>query len=540
MQLSLIPRLLLLSYAFIFVSTEILSVLNILSRGPVLICDIAFFSLLVYFHRSEIKTLVFSIKLKSKLLYALVSLLALTFIQGLFSAPSTTDSMVYHIPRIMYWMQYKTLFQDVIRGSHDFMAPFGEYLLLHLYFITNSDRLLFISQWLAYLSIIALTVCITKKFITQKIRSVYVAILAASLPIAVLQSSSTQTDLVTCLMVLLSLYYAFEFKKSPGYKQALALGVSLGLGALTKATFVVYAVIPLGIIVLALLEQRKHLLKTIIPLLLAAVLALLMQSRFLSQNLQLYGNFSGQPILEEGSGYTNELVSLPVLVSNLIRNSFLNLPVPILNHQVGQFISQFHNLIGIDINNPQTTYSGTFFEVKSIIFPQEDIVASPIHFLLIVATGIYLLINRRYLKHTHKNLLSIFGLSLLSFFIFSLLLKWQPFHPRLLIPFLLLGSLSSFITLMDSKKLKPVLNGLLITSLILAFILSILNVSRPYVSYKLFYNHINQFSQPNASIPESFYIKPREEQYFNSRAYWHKPYTEIVSQLESSPGVKDI
>lgn len=533
MKLSLIPRLLIFFYGYVFISTELLSLFRILSREYVLPIDIAFLVILFLLHKKEILSLLLSIKLRSAFILALIFLFLLSFIQGLFSAPSTTDSMVYHIPRIMYWIQDKTLIQNVIRGSHDFMAPFGEYITLHLYFVTNSDRLLFFSQWLAYVGSVILCVCIAKKLLSGKVNTHHIGMLAATLPIAVLQSSSTQTDLVTAVMVLLSSYYALSFKEFPNFKNALALGLSVGLGILTKATFIIYLVIPLGIVLLALVEKRRSLLKVIIPLLLSGFLIVVLQLRFLSQNLSLFGSLSGQPILEKGSGYTNEYISPSVLISNITRNSFTNLPVPVFNRQLGELINSLHYLIGLNINDPATTYTNTYFEVKPVIYPQEDIVSSPIHFLLIIIAIFFVLLNRNKIRDS-KLLYYFFGLSILSFVIFCLILKWQPFHTRLLIPFLLLGSVCSVIFLEKVKGFRLLTRSLLILSIGLAFILVIFNVSRPYISYNFFYKYIRNFSIPNASIPESFLIKPRDQQYFNSRYYWYAPYNKIAYLIEPS------
>lgn len=531
-MLSIFPRLLLFLYAYIFASTEILSFFKLISRIYILPLDILFIVCLFYFHRQQINHLLSSINLKSKLYYIIFLLFALTFIQGFFSAPSTTDSMVYHIPKVMYWIQEKTLFQDVVRNSHDFMAPFGEYVILHLYLITNNDRLLFFSQWLAYVSCTILGVLIVKKFLNNKINEIYVAILAATLPIALLQSSSTQTDLITTLFVLLSTYYAFCFKQTPNLKNSLALGLSLGLGILTKASFVIYIIIPAGIILLSIINHRKNPFPLLKLFLLAGLIILLLQLRFISQNLSLFGSFSGQPILEEGSGYTNELISPQILLSNIIRNSFLNIPIPIFSSNIENLIYAFHQTIGLNANDPRITYSGTSFKILPIIYPQEDIAANPLHFLLIIIAVIYLIIQRNQPKNL--NLKTLFIMSLTSFLLFSLILKWQPYHPRLQIPFLLITSIASFVILENSPKLKPFLRSLLLLSVILGFVLVIFNVSRSYVSYSLFYNLVSNYSIQNSSIPESIFIKSREDQYFNARFYWQKPYKQVAEGLKQS------
>ena len=96
--------------------------------------------------------------------------------------------------------------------------------------------------------------------------------------------------------------------------------------------------------------------------------------------------------------YINEVISPVGLLSNLVRNLFVHLPFPIFSSYVQSSIIYLHDLIGLDINDPRTTCCGTQFSVKSILYPQEDIVANPIHLIVIVVGGVFLISKRQYLK----------------------------------------------------------------------------------------------------------------------------------------------
>lgn len=520
-MLFLIPGILLSWYAYIFLTTEILSFFRLINIYTLFLSQTLFTcGLILLLNKKRTPLAIPKIKFWQ---IPLILLPILTFIQGFFSAPSTTDSMVYHLPRIMYWLQDGTVSQTYIRNSHDFMAPFAEYILLHLYSITNSDRLAFLSQWIAYLGSVVLILCISKKYFN--IKNLWpIAALGLSLPIALLQSASTQTDLITTLFVLLSIYYSLQFIDNPNLKNIFLVGTSLGLGLLTKATFVIYILIPGFIILQFFISNHKYISKLIGYSLIILLTVLLIQLRFLNQNLMLYGSFSGQPILEEGSSYSNERIDPGVLVSNLLRNSFIHLPVPILSQKLTNLINGSLEYLGTSISDSKTTYSNTQFKVLPVIYPQEDIVSNPLHFILIITALIYSIIHFK--KFENKNVLKLFYLALGSFLVFSLVLKWQPFHSRLHIPFLLIASTTGFI-LLSKSKLKQLLKIMLVLSVTLSFILIILNVSRPYISYSIFYSLVSKYSPLNASIPEAFYIKPRQDQYFNSRYYWQSPYTEV-------------
>lgn len=525
-MLFLTPGILLSWYFYIFLSTEIFSYFEIINIYNLFLSQIIFICGLIFYLGKKINK--FNLPKIKLWQFPVIALPILTFIQGFFSAPATTDSMVYHLPRIMYWLQDQTVAQSYIRNSHDFMAPFAEYIVLHLYSFTNSDRLAFLSQWIAYIASTLIVLCIAKKYLNIK-KLWPVAAFTLTLPITLFQSSSTQTDMVTTIFILLSIYYAFEFKAAPSLRNALMVGAALGLGMLTKATFALFALIPASILLLSFVNNYKLFYKFFGYGLLILLIFLLIQIRFLNQNLNLYGNFSGQSILEEGSSYSNESLGFNILLSNLIRNSFLQIPIPVFNTQLNSGLENELSLINISLNDPKTTYPNTSFKILPVIYPQEDIVSNPIHFFIILAALFLFILNFK--KINSFNLSLLFSLSWVTFIIFCLILKWQPFHSRLQIPFLLIGSVTGLIIL-DRFKLVKIIRSSIIISTFLAFILIILNVSKPFLSYSTFYELVSKYSPDYASVPEAFYLKPRVSQYFNPRYYWQKPYSKVIENTQ--------
>lgn len=523
-NLNPIVKILLYWYIFIFISTEILSYLNILERRYILLGEILFWSVFLLLNYNKILKCLYSINFKSKATLILLVFFSLTFIQGFLSAPSTTDSMVYHLPRVMYWMQEKTLHQDVIRNPHDFMAPFGEYILLHLYFVSGSDQLLFFSQWFAYIGLVILSASIAEKLGADKKTKIITTLLVATLPMAVMQASSTQVDLIVAFLVVLSTCIALIMLDKTYFKKTLFFGFALGLGITTKATFFLYLIIPVGI---ALISLFKYRLKNMVLLILAGVITLAIPLRFMSQNLNLFGNILG-PFQKSGETLTNDVIGISPLVSNIVRNLMIHIPVPFFNHQVQNFLDLFHKTIGIQINFVHTTCCDFQFRVLPILYPQEDIVSNPLHILLIVS-AFFLIFKGEVIKNS--RILLVYILTLFSFVIFALVLKWQPFHSRLQIPFFIMGTISGAVLLSRSKPGHYLLRAILAVSIPVTFGLIFFNVSRPYISYTNIYPHVKFFAPPLSNIPESFFTKERDRQYFNARFYWYDPYKKIIAKL---------
>lgn len=525
-------RTLLYWYIFIFFSTEILSYLSILERRYIFLAELIFWVVLIGWYRNKIFQSIKNFKPQSKNLLIMLSLFILTFLQGFFSAPNTTDSMVYHIPRVMYWIQEKTLTQDVIRNPHDFMAPFGEYIQLHLYFITGNDRLLFLSQWIAYIVSVILSGIIAEQLGANKKTKILTSLFVATIPMAIMQATSTQIDMVVSVLIMIGTHIALNLLKGFNIKQTILLGLTMGLGLSTKATFLLYLIIPVGITAFALIKNNF---KGFLVVCLSALIALILPLRFMSQNLSLYGNILGP--FKKGETLTNEIINIGSLISNLVRNLMIHIPVPFFKNQIQSSIDAFHKMIGMQINSPQTTCCDFQFHVISVIYPQEDIVSNPLHLLIFIFALFYVIKEK---NAREMKIILVFMLTFFSLLIFSLILKWQPFHSRLHIPFFMLGTISSVLILSKFKIGLASLKMALFISVPLAFLLVFLNVSRPYISYTPFYNKIKPFVPPLSSVPESFITKPRESQYFNARYYWYDPYNKIIEMLEKKVASKTV
>ncbi len=509
---------------FIFFSTEVLSYFHLLTRPWVVGLDILFLFIAIRFlGRDKIK-LSWPSDWTS---YIIALLLILTFFQGLFSAPSTTDAMTYVINRIMYWIQDQTVWQNFIRSSHDFMPPFASYILLHLYFIFNGDRFLFLSQWLAYAGSIFLSGTIASQLGgTKKVKN-YTMIFVATIPIAVLQATSTQTDMLSAFITLLAIHLALVLHKNPSYKNALILGLALGLGMLIKATFYIFAIIPLSLLFILLVKKPK---KAISIGALILVIALVMNLRYFWQNTNLYGNPLGQKLQGKGNTYVNERFDPPAIVSNLVKNTMNNIPVPLFSAQVQSALIGFHQAMGLDIADPRVSYSGLDFKVHPVIYPQEDLAASPLHILLIIFAGFF--IFRKNFKHKKRNELRIlYSFLALAYVVFAFILKYESVHNRLLLTFLVVGTIISVVVLKSYRVTRLLANLFLFLSVPLAFLLILLNVHRPYISYNLFYNKVKNFAASYQILPEAFYQKPRTKQYFNSRPYWYEPYDKVTDLI---------
>lgn len=533
-----VVKLLLLWYSIIFVSTEIFSLFHILNRENILITQAFFLILAFVWFKRDIVNILRGFDLKSRFSIIVVLILLLTFIQGLMSAPSTTDAMVYHLTKVMYWIQEKTVSQDIIRNTHDFKGPFGEYIVLHLYNFLETDRLVFLSQWLAFaMSVYLAGVIAVQLQIDNKFRNL-VRLFVATLPMAVMQATSSQVDMVWSTLIIVSLHIVLVLLKKFNFRTTILLGITLGLGIFTKAYFVLYTIIPLGLLVLYLIKTPKKLVSVFIVTVLITTLIML---RLSLQNIKLYGNLIGghpHPAGEQGLTYINQIFTPAAILSGNIRHLVSQIPFPFVNSEVMKLLVNLHRFVGVDINDPRITCCERKFSVAPVIYPQEDIVANPLHLMLIIFTAFILLKKRRKLANNKATL--IFILSVVALITFNSVFSWAPGNNRLIMPSFIIGTITSVLLIHNERWGKTYLNYLTFPFVSLALFLIILNVSHPYISYSFFYERVKELSTARSNIPEAFYLKPRIEQYFNAEYFWYKPYDQITNVLTQTQGQKQI
>lgn len=140
---------------------------------------------------------------------------------------------------------------------HNYYPPFFHYTSLILYFILGTSYKIAIAiNWLYFIILIFSTYKIGEK-LGNKITGLLSAFIVASYPAIFGLSRVFMLDFALCAMVTLSislLLYTDNFRnKGISY----LFGLSLGLGMLTKVTFILFLAFPLGFILIETYNLRK-------------------------------------------------------------------------------------------------------------------------------------------------------------------------------------------------------------------------------------------------------------------------------------------
>lgn len=464
-------------YAMIvFLLTEGLSYLDLISQKPIWLSwvSIGLFTIFVnalsknfsqnnllrMFERikHQLSNLINTTSRITKLLIvALLIQLMILGLQSLMYPPISGDGLTYHLPRVMHWIQNRSV--DLYATNIDRqvqMPPFGEYNLLHFFVLSGSDIYANSVQWLSYVGCVIGISFIIKMLNGSIEQQITGAIICASIPMAILQSTSTQNDMVVSFWIICFVIYVLKIINDP-LNRILPIfgGISLGLALLSKATAYIFLAPFCLILVFVLIRKgRKPILNGFLIITIAFALNLLHYSR-------MYTIFESP--LGPNEYYSNSEISIASFSSNLIRNTALNFAYPCIDQNqlnpINEGLKHLHKLTEFDEIDKRNTMGELspfrLMDIKSAFF--EDTAGNPIHLALAVICIPIILIT----KNNYRVIL-FFAISIIiGAVFFSVYLRYQSWGVRLQLPLFVLSS--AIIAISFNSRVRKTISLILVS-----------------------------------------------------------------------------
>ena len=456
--------------------------------------------------------------LETILLLGILVILLLTGMAAIYAPITNWDSMTYHMPRIMHWFQHESLvFYPTTLWRQLFQGPFAEMAIAHTMGLSGGDVWANFVQWFALVGCIIGGGVLARQMggnrLTQWVASAFIA----SIPMAVLQASSTQTDLVVSVWLVAFAVMTLNYTETRTWLDMVYVGLALGLCVLSKGTAYVLA-FPMGVWFLVWV-WRVNRWRGWRMLMIAGACVVLVNVGHWIRNQQLFHTPIGA-----ADGYANESFSPVALASNLIRNSALHMPTPFerVNEWVFRAVRYSHNhlLPGFTLEDPRTTYL-TFGYEQNRLTANEDIAPSPAHFYLTLLTlMMFALPVLRPNRPSHRYVVE-YGLMAIGMFVmFSWLFKWQIWSTRLMLPIFVMGM--PWVAMVLSQMRGRILPFVTATALLLLAVPYMLyNCYRPLIPHQ-----INGFSCGKPPIWED-----RQAAMYYSRNGIRVPYETVADAL---------
>ncbi|MGH7806335.1 MAG: glycosyltransferase family 39 protein [Candidatus Binatia bacterium] len=374
-----------------------------------------------------------------------------------FGWPNQWDAMVYHLSRVAHWSQQGSVAFHATHVPRElFNPPWSEYAILHLTALGMDVRAGNLVQWASLLGCLVGVSSVTRHLGGSRAMQWSSVLIAATIPMGVLQAATTQNDLVTAFWLICAVDGVLA-ASSPS--RAVWVGAALGLAFLTKGTALI-----LGppLVACAWPLRGERLAPTVRAGTLIVMLAIAISGAHYGRNLAAYGNPFGPPDLGSpigtGDALVNERLRPTLVASNVLRNAALHLGAPWepWNRRVERLVVGAHQLVGADPFDHASTraYPEMRYEVRGPL-GDPDRTGNPWHLLLVVVSIVAMATSRDSPAAGARRRLAF--AVVVAALAFCVVLKWQPWHSRLQLPIFVVGSALVGLALPRTGRLVPAL-----------------------------------------------------------------------------------
>ena len=430
-------------------------------------------------------------RVDAALLAILAIILGILAFIALKSPPNSTDAMAYHLPRVLFWAQQRSVaFFPTPYLNQIMLQPFAEYLMLQTYILSGGDHFINLGQWFGCLTSIVAVAAIAKEFGAGLRGQLLSALFCATLPNGILQASGAKNDYVLAAWLACAAYFLLRAPEE-GRSDAIFAGLALGLALGTKATGYLFAP---GLILAVAIPRWKWWRDHLTSIAVVALCALALNLPQYVRNLDL----SGSPLgFDSAAGdgkyrWQNEHFGWRATVSNILRHSTEQLGARSerWNQALYNGVVSAHQKLGLDPHDPSDTFPGSHYAAPLNANHETN---APNRWHLAILALCFLLMPWR----APRLFLYLCGLAA-GFVLFCAYLKWQPYMARMLLPLFVLACPAVSIVR------PPILQ--------LALVVLLLDTAKPY----LLENWVRPLKGPNSILRTS-----RDDQYFNDLHLWN-------------------
>lgn len=369
----------------------------------------------------------------------------------LYVPPNNVDSVSTHMSRVGFWLQYGSYFPWETSKLFQIIYPVNAQLQ-HFWSVlfSQTDRFVGFVQWFAAIISAVAVIGLARLNSASRKQALFSGLVFLSLPAIVLQSTTTQNDLVICALFIILIYFYFNFLQTHQKLSLIFSGIALGLAVGTKQT--IFFLLP-GLVLLILytwLVKHQIPFRQILLWGCASLLTFLMiGSQIFFSNQVKYQHPLGPKEFVAYSSNLLESSNLPQII--LLNTSRLlyqmvdttGLPQPLWGYGVkakAEILRPIFNFLQIPIESDLGVTAGHHFNLRTPYPLQEDAAFyGPLGFLLLFPSVII-----GFWHAIKKN--KFYPFVVLPFCVIFLLLDtlgrpgWDPFQGRYFMPVVAMAS----------------------------------------------------------------------------------------------------
>ena len=410
-------------------------------------------------------------QLKSFPFYIFIGLTVISFLYARFTIPNNWDSMTYHLARVAHWINNKSVNYYYTNNLRQLLSPvLDEYFLLHIILLSGNDNYVNLLQWFSYI-ISALYIYKTIRLLDCSASFAFAgSILFMTMPIAFAESMTTQNDLFATMYLWLFIYKAVNIAKNnniyfsnKNLTDITSLGILIGFGYLAKTSVCVPMFYFLICLIIYFFYAKKITIRDfcIYSIISAVCCAIIVSETFI--RWKYYGSI-------DTSVVTNSIVVATknpiMLLFNLYKNiSNLIVFSPTISFLLKLIGVKSTGIFGININSQEINFNNIEF-YPSFSF-HHDFASAYIVTIAGFIAFFYFIVKKNIKKQKRIFASIIF----IGFLTIPLILRWQPWGSRIMLPCVSLLSVL-IILLLDDICFQYEIRQVLLTCVYLVCLMS--------------------------------------------------------------------
>lgn len=404
--------------------------------------------------------------------------------------PNNNDSLATHMSRVGYWLQRGSFFPWPTQRVWQVTYPVDMQLQMYwTVLFLRSDRMVEIVQWVGALAALVAVYGLARLMGAARPQALFAGLVWATFPEIILESTTTQNDLVAGTLFAAMLYLLFLGLQKQEPRVLALSGLALGLGLGTKQTLL-FLMPGLAIVVLLIWNYgRKPALQDLFRWALGTVAAFALFGAYMFVvNSVSFGHAMGPEaaIDAQTGGQTSQS-----LVQNLLFNSFRlayqaidpsGLPDPLTGYGFklkGLVTGKILEAIHFPVEAPIAVATGHAFNLRERYVMQEDAAwYGPIFAFLVIPAMIYQFIQGIKRKDALRASLLILAV---TFLLVDAAFRpgWDPFQGRYFIPVVTVGTAAIAFLFRPGKNWAVFRWAVVVLALVIALETFLLNSGKP-------------------------------------------------------------
>ena len=351
---------------FQLILTEILSILNKIDFYSYIITYLCFLIILIFilYKKRNLKLLdnyqiirfILRVPKIYKIIFGFLFInVAIIILASLFYPPNNADVNTCWLARIEHWISNKTLsYYPTQNNLQNIHQPLSSIIFLNIRILTKANLFLNLTQLIFLVSISFILIEIIKKEFKHIKFQIVNLIIVFSIPLIILQASSSKNDLIVSFFFISSCYFLIKIIEDTNFFNIFWFSISIALGILTKFSIVpfLFVFITYYLFKLLIINYRK----AILVFLTSLVIVIFLSTPYFIRNYNYCGDILGRNVQVNSRDFQTEMSGTSQ--SNIYKRSIsviakyvgyaLSNPITKTNSMIEKFVNKLDRFLNLN------------------------------------------------------------------------------------------------------------------------------------------------------------------------------------------------